>query len=335
MSDKILVSVCSITYNHEPYIRQCLEGFIMQQCDFKFEVLIHDDASTDGTQEIIKEFQEKYPDIIKPIFQTENQWSKGIRGITAKFNFPRAKGKYIALCEGDDYWTDPLKLQKQVDFLEENSKIKFCYTDFSILHQKSGKIQNALFKTKPQQYRHPVDQIDFLKNMLYIAPCTWLFEKKVLHKLDDSSNHSDGTFHMILELMKYTELGFIPDCTTVYRDLEESASHSKSVFRQMKIREGLYRTQTVHLSKLTDNVEVLKEVEEIFYIHVIALIFASRDEDEIQQINTYIFQNYNAKKYNSILLQESYKKFYQLKNSTSYKIGLKLVLAMNKLKWGK
>ncbi|WP_114793148.1 glycosyltransferase [Niabella yanshanensis] len=115
------VSISCITYNHAPYIRQCLDGFMIQQCSFDFEVLIHDDASTDGTSDIIREYQQKYPDIIKPIIQAENQYSKGVRGINIKYNFPRAKGKYIALCEGDDYWTDPLKLQKQVDFLEKNN----------------------------------------------------------------------------------------------------------------------------------------------------------------------------------------------------------------------
>lgn len=121
LSDKatgpILVSISCITYNHAPYIRQCLDGFMMQQTNFAFEVLIHDDASTDGTTDIIKEYEAQYPDIIKPIYEEENQWVKGRRG-SAVFNFPRANGKYIALCEGDDYWTDPLKLQKQVDFLE-------------------------------------------------------------------------------------------------------------------------------------------------------------------------------------------------------------------------
>lgn len=114
-----LVSICSMTYNHEPFIRQCLDGFLMQETDFPFEVLIHDDASTDKTADIIKEYVKKYPDIIKPIFQTENQYSQGVK-IGPTYVYPKAKGKYIALCEGDDYWIDPYKLQKQVQFLEEN-----------------------------------------------------------------------------------------------------------------------------------------------------------------------------------------------------------------------
>ena len=114
-----VVSVICCTYNHEPYIRQCLEGFMMQKTDFPFEVLVHDDASTDNTSSIVKEFEAKFPDIIKPIYQLENQYHKKIDILTT-YLFSRAKGRYIALCEGDDYWTDPLKLQKQVDFLEQN-----------------------------------------------------------------------------------------------------------------------------------------------------------------------------------------------------------------------
>lgn len=135
MNSNILVSISCITYNQAPYIKQCLDGLLMQVCDFNFEVLIHDDASTDETQSIIKKYEARYPDIIKPYFQKENQWSKGVRGINAKYNFSRAKGKYIALCDGDDYWTDPLKLQKQVNFMEENENYVACGCYADIIRQ--------------------------------------------------------------------------------------------------------------------------------------------------------------------------------------------------------
>ena len=122
---EVMVSICCTVYNHEKYLRQCLDGFMMQKTNFKFEVLIHDDASTDGSADIIREYQSKYPDIIKPIIQTENQHSKGVK-ITWTYQYPRAKGKYIALCEGDDYWTDEYKLQKQFDALENNPDCVFC-----------------------------------------------------------------------------------------------------------------------------------------------------------------------------------------------------------------
>jgi glycosyltransferase involved in cell wall biosynthesis len=137
MINKPLVSICCLTYNHVNYINQCLNGFLMQQCDFEYEILIHDDASTDGTSDIIREYQKKYPEIIKPIIQTENQYSKGI-GVNRVYNFPRAKGKYIALCEGDDFWTDPLKLQKQVDFLETNPEYSLVCGGFKSVNTITG-----------------------------------------------------------------------------------------------------------------------------------------------------------------------------------------------------
>lgn len=143
MHDKneTLVSICCLAYNHAPYIRQCLDGFMMQKTDFLFEVLIHDDASTDATADIIREYEQKYPDIIKPIYQTENQHSKGVK-ISATYNWPRAKGKYIAICEGDDYWTDPLKLQKQADILENNENISSVYTKFQPVDAMNNNIDD-------------------------------------------------------------------------------------------------------------------------------------------------------------------------------------------------
>ena len=121
----IMISVICITYNHEKYIRKCLDGFIMQETDFPYEVLVHDDASTDNTASIVREYEILYPDIIKPIFQTENQYSKG-KSITRDIVFPKCRGKYIAFCEGDDYWTDPYKLQKQVAALETHADCFMC-----------------------------------------------------------------------------------------------------------------------------------------------------------------------------------------------------------------
>ena len=125
MNDEIMVSIVCNAYNHERYIRDALDGFLMQKTNFAYEILIHDDASTDKTADIIREYEAKYPDIIKPIYQTENQYSKNVR-IDLIYQYPRVQGKYIAHCEGDDYWTDPQKLQKQVDALEQHPEIDMC-----------------------------------------------------------------------------------------------------------------------------------------------------------------------------------------------------------------
>lgn len=141
-NQEIMVTVQCLTYNHAAYIRQCLDGFLMQKTSFKFEVIVHDDASTDGTTEILKEYALKFPDIIKPIIETENQYIKiGFSGILALMH-QRSRGKYIAFCEGDDYWTDSLKLQKQVDFLEKHLDYGMIYTAFDRIDTNGNTIVN-------------------------------------------------------------------------------------------------------------------------------------------------------------------------------------------------
>lgn len=127
-NDEIKVSVITLAYNHEQYIGECINGIVSQQTNFKFELLINDDASTDNTANIIREYVNLYLHIIKPIYQSENQYSKKIP-IGKTYLYPLAKGKYIALCEGDDYWIDPLKLQKQVDFMEAHPDYTMCCTN--------------------------------------------------------------------------------------------------------------------------------------------------------------------------------------------------------------
>ena len=126
------VSVFCPTYNHEKYIRQCLEGIVMQETSFQIEVIVQDDASTDGTTAIIKEFAKRYAFII-PIIHEVNIYSLG-RNLN-EYWLKNARGKYMAFCEGDDYWTDPLKLQKQVDFLEANLDYSFCGHSVEIFNQ--------------------------------------------------------------------------------------------------------------------------------------------------------------------------------------------------------
>lgn len=136
-----LVSICCITYNHQNYIRKAIEGFLLQKVDFAIEIIIHDDASIDGTRGILLEYKEKFPDLIHLILQKENQYSKGNKPLN-KYVFPLAKGRYIAVCEGDDYWTDPYKLQKQIDFLEKKPDLVYCYHSASVLDFNGDLIEN-------------------------------------------------------------------------------------------------------------------------------------------------------------------------------------------------
>ncbi|ANU22548.1 glycosyltransferase family 2 protein [Planococcus donghaensis] len=124
MENRIMVSIECNAYNHENFIAEALDSMLMQKTDFAYEILIHDDASTDRTADIIRSYEQKYPDIVKPIYQTENQYSQDIP--FEVFNSERGLGKYIAVCEGDDYWTDPEKLQRQVDYMEAHPECSMC-----------------------------------------------------------------------------------------------------------------------------------------------------------------------------------------------------------------
>lgn len=120
----IKVSVMCLCYNHDKYIAECLESLVNQKTNFEYEVIVHDDASTDNSQEIIKNYAEKYPNIIKPILQVENQYSQGKSSLTNVWK--ASKGKYVAFCECDDFWCDDNKLQLQYDIMEANPLLSMC-----------------------------------------------------------------------------------------------------------------------------------------------------------------------------------------------------------------
>lgn len=139
----IIVSICCITYNHASFIRKALDGFLMQEPPTGvsadepwYEILIHDDASTDGTTEIIKEYAAKYPDKVFPLYERENQYSKGHIADIDMYNYKRAKGKYIAYCEGDDFWIIPDKLKRQIDFMESHLDYSICFHDYKVYDER-------------------------------------------------------------------------------------------------------------------------------------------------------------------------------------------------------
>ncbi|WP_051285438.1 glycosyltransferase family 2 protein [Aequorivita capsosiphonis] len=201
---KPLVSILCVTYNHEKYIRHCLESLVSQKCDFLFEILIHDDASTDATQTIIKEFQHKYPELVKPILQTENQWSKKAGGINLRFNYPRAKGKYIALCDGDDYWIGEDKLQKQVAFLESNPDYSLVCGAFNLIQNGEEKsvIKTSLVSPEKEDEKGFYFDLGDLIKHWFIRPSTVLFRNlpdgaKVLDEYEFSFD-----VHLFYHLLK-------------------------------------------------------------------------------------------------------------------------------------
>lgn len=137
IDNNIMVSIICNTYNHEKFIGTALDGFVSQKTDYRFEIIVHDDASTDGTAEIIRKYANKYPNLVVPIYQQYNQYSKGV-DIFQEYTLPISRGKYIAICEGDDYWCDKMKIQKQVDFLEHHNEYSSCCSNSIIENYTTG-----------------------------------------------------------------------------------------------------------------------------------------------------------------------------------------------------
>lgn len=258
-NSKIVVSICCLAYNHAPYIRQCLEGFVMQKCDFAFEVLVHDDASTDKTAEIIKEYQNKYPGIIKPIYQTENKYSKGVK-VTTELQFPRAKGKYIAICEGDDYWTDPYKLQKQVDFLEANPDFVLTSSNAKIIDFEG----NLIKENKLDIFENTIYSKDDLKNGAFLLTLTLCFRNKLIKEFPkEFYKVKNSDIFLISILGKYGKGYFSTDIKhSVYR-VHSGGVHSSSstINKMLDAIKTLYYIRKYH--KRTDKKFSLKKMNNI------------------------------------------------------------------------
>lgn len=239
-----VVAVRCITYNQERYIRDALEGFVMQQTDFNFVVIVHDDASTDSTPKIIKEYSQKYPELIFPILEKENQYSKGPGNLGNVLNpiIEATNAKYIALCEGDDYWIDPLKLQKQVDKMESDPEIGMCYTGFDIKDEVRGKYLHNLFKTDPKTFPPTYRGVEeFILKRGYVCPPSWVIRRELWKSNLPLS--VDGTFVRFADFLNSSKVHFLPDVTCVYRVIAESASHSKSYETYFKRQKKILDTQ--------------------------------------------------------------------------------------------
>ena len=209
--DDIKVSIICTAYNHEKFLRKCLEGFVMQKTNFKFEAIIHDDASTDGTKAIIQEFESKYPDIIVPIYQKENQHSKKVR-IMDDIMIPKARGKYIALCEGDDYWCNENKLQLQYDFMESHPEFSACFTN-TIFHDLRGIQKDRNYNNYTElRIMTPYDAM----NSGVTHTSTHFVRKEFSKKVEFGYKFPFGDFVRQTSYYLNGPMAILPDITSVY-----------------------------------------------------------------------------------------------------------------------
>ena len=216
--ERPLVSISCTTFNHESYIEDALKGFLIQKTDFPFEILIHDDASTDRTADIIHEYHMRYPRIIKPILQMENQYSQGIK--PSRFNSSRARGEFLAVCEGDDYWTSPDKLAKQVEGLQEHPDIDLCFHP-AIKRDYARNRETEIGKyAVAAQHIVPVEQI-IMKTHGLIPTAAVMFRKNILTELKAFRNSQSylavGDIYLFFFGARRGGALFINEVMSVYR----------------------------------------------------------------------------------------------------------------------
>lgn len=251
-AENIIVSIQCLVYNHEPYLRQCLDGFVMQKTTFKFEAIVHDDVSTDGSVAIIREYAEKFPDIIKPIYEIENQYSKR-DGSLEKIMNEACRGKYIALCEGDDYWTDPLKLQKQVNFMEDNPDYSMCFGDAIYYDVKSCKDTRLNLQYKDMNLSLNISSqyetfLKIINSQSVIRTLCALYRKECLQDVEPNQyTFMMGDVPLWLDLSQRGKIYFFDEIFGVYNLHGTSIIHNRSLNK--KFRLSMFEMRVYYLLK--------------------------------------------------------------------------------------
>lgn len=281
------VSISIATYQHSNYISKCIEGVLMQKTDFPFEIIIGEDGSTDGTREICIKYAEKYPDKIR-LFLRDRSLSNlydndvFVCRFNGLWNRMSARGKYIAICEGDDYWTDIHKLQKQVDFLQANDDFGMVHTNYNVLYNSKNIIKHNTKRTIPLG--------DVFKNLLingnHIATLTILAKTDIIKESDLTlflpsiiNKWKMGDYPLWLNISQQAKVGYINDNTAIYRKLDNSASNSLDGTREFHMLESI-----TSIAKWFCNKFELKEVlpiideNELFIGYHLSLLFNTKNK---------------------------------------------------------
>lgn len=265
------VLVRCFTFNQSKYIEDALNGFAMQQTNFPFVCLVMDDASTDGEQEVIKNWMFRECDmsraetidiptsviIIVPhkinttcffaFYLLKQNLYKAKKEKMSHVTPWRDKCEYEAMCEGDDYWIDSYKLQKQVDFLDNHLDYGLVCSDINELNQLTKEFKYNFFKNKRWNIKYSFD--DFLINAWFLAPCTWLYRKEYLENDIISTKFIVGDLPLLLEISSNSKVKYLEESTAVYRVLPNSASHGFNFNKQIEFCKKVLGIQLYYMKK--------------------------------------------------------------------------------------
>ena len=326
---KYKVAIKCLVYNHEPYLRECLEGFVMQQTDFPFVAIVHDDASTDHSADIIREYAAKYPDIIHPIYETENQYSK--KGSLTKImnDAIEATGApYIAFCEGDDYGTAPHTLQKQVDFLDTHPNVGLCYTDCDIYYEDENQWERAIYTTAGETFN--ARNIKEKRTVWYMANNTWVYSKSLYDQIAPNPGYIDGALYLLYNMCLLADVEYVEGVTSVYRRHKGSASCFSNVDerRAYQYQKSCFFLEARFTPKFPNSETNLKELYNyaLFCLYERALKY--NDKEVIEKIEEHFSPLLDMRMYQSLISQKQ--RYERTQYSKAYKLGR---LLLQPIKW--
>lgn len=325
-----LVSVICTNYNKGEWITEALESFLKQKTDFEFEILVVDDKSTDKSPKLIKEYAQKYPARIKAHYNQENL------GITKTWIeiCKQAKGKYIARCDGDDYWIDENKLQMQVDALEKNKGSKWSCTDYNII-TPAGETVHTNANAKGIN-KVPESYVEMLVSRGMTMASTWLVDTKLMLEINKDLNETavDDTFNIQLDLFNKTKLLYIPKSTTVYRIFTGSDSRPADQERVKLRDERLLNTQIEYIDKY-ENKQYKEIIIELLRQNTKDVAMHRAADERLDLIEKFRQDQKEKEDLISALSTENAckdKMINELKNSKRYKIGSALITPVSVIK---
>lgn len=278
----ILVAIHCLVYNHEPYLRDCFDGFVMQKTNFRFVAIVHEDCSTDGSAAIIREYEAKYPDIFRPIYETVNQYSKHDGSLERIMNdaIDATGAKYVAMCEGDDFWADPLKLQKQVDILEKDETLMACCTNCSVVDNHSQTIhpiRQELVVKDNKEGRYNLR--DFFNDNHQYPTLSVVYRnthiEEIRAKYMHTANAFLGDWTLWICLLIYGDMYYLNEVTCAYRVNPTSVTHTVNrVARSKAHKEICLRVADILPEEYADIAKELRDTRWVW----ISLIFAYKAE---------------------------------------------------------
>ena len=256
---EVLVSICCITYNHEQYIKDALDSFIAQKVSFPYEIVISDDCSKDNTRSIIETYKAEYPSLIRDVSPIQNMGSQ------ANFIYvlEQARGKYIAICEGDDYWTDPLKLQKQIDIMEADNSLMACCTNSSLVDMSSNILEEKLIKAiVPDNKEGKYSLREFFEQNHTYPTASVVFRRshfdEVCEKYKIMQNQYLGDWTLWIAILCFGDMYYLDEVTSAYRINPTSVTHSKVDERRLGLAKANFKILPAVASILPDGFHDIK-----------------------------------------------------------------------------